>query len=167
MPGRPRVASGLAPLLGLLAILVFSLPAAAEQSFETKYATIRFGEEAHLSDFLWRITGNRASGGQVVRDYARNRVDELVERVEALLDMYPDTFHFSIEIAAKASQGPPAEYSHERRCVYASTATVTDGILAHEIAHAVINAQFRVPPPEKAQEILARYVDQNLWSEPD
>lgn len=141
--------------------------ASAENAFDTKYATIHFDEESHLNDFLWRITGTKLTAGQAAEGLTKNRVDELVERVESLLDMYPHPFRFQIEITpeAGADDGPPAHYSNEMRRIYVSPSTVTDGMLAHEIAHAVICAQFSVPPPEKAQEILARYVDQNLWSE--
>ena len=39
--------------------------------------------------------------------------------------------------------------------------SVTDNIIAHEIAHAVINAYFVIPPPARMQEILAQYMDQH------
>ncbi len=147
-------------------LLCFAGDARAERTVETQYATIRFTEEAGLNDFLWRITGSRLSPGLSAEEPVKTRVDELVDRVQAILDMYPQSLHFDIEITLlAASGGKPAWYNNDRKCVVVSPVTVTDGMLAHEIAHAVLCAQFSPPPPEKAQEILARYVDENLWSE--
>ena len=39
------------------------------------------------------------------------------------------------------------------------------GVLAHEVAHAIINQYFAVPPPSKVQEILSQYVDKHLWGD--
>lgn len=162
-----RTSFGLrAAWLPLAALVAFAAPAQAAGSLETRYATIRYAEESQLNDFLWRITGSRPDPGEEAAGPVKSRVDELVERVQSLLDMYPGSLRFAIEITPKAGEkGPPAFYRHGTRTVYVSSSTVTDGILAHEIAHAVICAQFTPPPPDKAQEILARYVDENLWSE--
>lgn len=147
-------------------VLLGAGDARAERSVETQYATIRFTEESHLNEFLWRITGNRLSPGFTAAEPVKSRVDELVDRVQAILDVYPASLHFNIDLTAETRPGaPPARYEHDRKTVTVSPGTATDGMLAHEIAHAVICAHFTPPPPEKAQEILARYVDENLWSE--
>lgn len=152
-------------LAAFLAACFWPFPASADRSIDTRYATILYAEDTHLNDFLWRITGSRPMAGQEVEEPVKNRVDELVDRVEALLDMHPASFRFEIYLDPKAGRmGVPAHYSHGERRVHVSPATVTDGMLAHEIAHAVICAHFEVPPPEKSQEILARYVDENLWN---
>src|SRR3989338_9245625 len=150
-------------LIAAMATLFFTaIYAYADRSLETKYATIRFMDDLHVNDFLWRITGSRIPAGQSADEPAKSRVDELVERVESLMDVYPPSLHFTIEITPAAGDSrTAAHYDHERRRLYVSPTTVTDGMLAHEIAHAVICAQFSPPPPEKAQEILARFVDEN------
>lgn len=149
------------------ALILFAPSAFAEKiskSLETTYATIYYFEDSHLNDFLWRITGKRL-GGEMTGELTRNRVDEIVEKVLTILDMRPSPFHFDIYLEPHQSGGTIAYYSHERRAITAVYNRVTDGVLAHEIAHAVMNAYFGIVPPEKTQEILAQYVDQNLWSE--
>jgi hypothetical protein len=107
---------------------------------------------------------------------AKTRVDKIVETVSSLLDMHPLELHFTIslyrtqgEVAAayKAlgmlSAAPVAFYSHGSRTIVVSIDDITDRILAHEIAHAVICAYFGLPPPVRMQEILAQYVDKHLW----
>jgi hypothetical protein len=60
---------------------------------------------------------------------------------------------------------PVAFYSHGSRTIVISIDDITDRILAHEIAHAVICAYFLPPPPVRMQEILAQYVDKHLWDD--
>ncbi len=155
-------------LLIFAAVLLQAGTVLAESSggktLETRYTTIHYSEDAQLSDFLWRITGKRESSG--VGELTRSRVDEIAEKVMDVLDMRPAPFHFGIFLQTEMGQGGPiAYYSHERRAINVLCNRVTDGVLAHEIAHAVMNAYFGIVPPEKSQEILAQYVDQHLWSE--
>lgn len=111
----------------------------------------------------------------------KNRVDNIVDRVSKLLDMYPADLHFTINIypnnrdierafrdlgGLRALEGAPiAFYAHKRNTIYVSIEKLTPGVLAHEIAHAIINVYFDTPPPERMQEILAQYVDKHLWEE--
>ena len=54
---------------------------------------------------------------------------------------------------------PVAFYSHKDKTIYLSADNVTDRVLVHEIAHAVMNAYFIPLPPRHVQEILAHYVE--------
>ncbi len=108
-------------------------------------------------------------------------MDNIVERVSKLLDMYPSDFHFTINLYSnnrdiersfhelgglRALEGAPiAFYAHKRKTIYVSIDKLTPGVLAHEIAHAIINVYFETPPPERMQEILAQYVDKHLLEE--
>ena len=154
--------------LVFLAVLVLSnSPAYAQTAsnlLETRYTTVHYSENDQMNDFLWRITGQRLTGDSVLQN-TRGRIDEIIERVQSLLDMHPAAFHFDIYLKKTNEAGTIAYYSHETRSITAVASRVTDGVLAHEIAHAVMNAYFSPAPPEKSQEILAQYVDQHLWSE--
>ena len=156
-----------AGLFFLAALILLNSPAYAESSsnlLETRYATVHYSENDQMNDFLWRITGERLTGQSVLQN-TRGRIDEIIERVQSLLDMHPAAFHFDIFLKKNNEGGTIAYYSHETRSITAVASRVTDGVLAHEIAHAIINAYFNPAPPEKSQEILAQYVDQHLWSE--
>lgn len=153
-----------------LAVLVLLRPAAAfarpelPKSVSTKTAAIHYADDAELSDFFWRITGERDVFIQSP-DLAKNRLDELIDRVEAILDMHPDAFHVDIELKPRYDGGEIAFYSYDDKTIVVSVDRVTDGVLAHEVAHALINASIHPAPPEKTQEILSRYVDEHLWEE--
>lgn len=117
-----------------------------------------------MTSFVWRISGKRI---KVPDDFslAKNAVDRITERVQSILDMFPDNFHVDIDLYPAYKKGFIAFYSHNKRVINVYADRVTDGVLAHEIAHAVINAYFDTPPPAKMQEILTQYVDRHLWSD--
>ena len=138
---------------------------ASNKILETRFATIHYADDQEINDLFWRISGKRLLlTGQT--EMIKNRLDELVERVEQALEMYPPSLHFGVELRAHYVSGAIAEYFHRTKAITVSLDRVTDGVLAHEMAHAVICAYFPVPPPEKAQEILAQYVDKHLYEEP-
>lgn len=105
----------------------------------------------------------------------RNRVDSLVDTVMKLLGMQLSNLRFTIRLYGKQADlerayrgfglsgpAPAAFYSHNRKCIAVSLNKVSDRILAHEIAHAVISSYFIPPPPMRVQEVLAQYVDMHL-----
>jgi hypothetical protein len=50
----------------------------------------------------------------------------------------------------------------EGNTIYVSLKDVSLGMLAHEVAHAIISSYFVVAPPEKVQEVLAGYVEYSI-----
>lgn len=133
--------------------------------FKTKYAKIHYSDDKDLDLFFWRLGGQRLEFPKDAA-LASNRVDRIVERVEAILDMRPK--NFSVDIALRRGMldgGRAAFYDRRTRSIYISADYATDGVAAHEIAHAVIERYFAVPPSNKAQEILTQYVDKYLWND--
>ena len=117
-----------------------------------------------MADFAWRISGKTIdTSGNF--DPAKNAVDGIIERVISILDMLPDNFRIDIYLHPTYATGQIAFYDNKTKSITVYADKVTDGVLAHEIAHAVINAYFDIPPPKKIQEILAQYVDRHLWSD--
>jgi hypothetical protein len=158
-------------LTSTLVIFLILFPAgqpscvAEPETFRTKSAVIYYDRDKDLTDFIWRI------GGQTVelprdRALATSRVDRLIERVQAILDMQPKNFKVKIYLAGELL-GPNrvAYYQYRTKEIHVSVHLVTDGVLAHEIAHAVIDRYFATPPSSKVQEILTQYVDRHLWSD--
>ena len=166
--------------------LLLSLPPAllaqdVVKPYQTQYATISFTDESDLHTF----TGNIGTGLSFLLDspeknplLAKTRVDKIVERVCSILDMHPLNLRFGItlyrseaEFAAAyratgiSGSAPVAFYSHSTRSIAVITGKITDRIIAHEIAHAVLCIYFDTPPPARMQEILAQYVDKHLWDE--
>jgi len=56
-----------------------------------------------------------------------------------------------------------AWYIYEQNTIYINNDDVHEGILAHEMAHAIIDHYLTVRPPKATAEILARYVDKHLY----
>lgn len=171
----------LAPGL-LAAVLLLSRPAfgqGPQNTLQTMYSTISYPDGDGLLDLGRRI--NKDSYG-LVRDrekaagMVREDVDRIVFRVKALLDMHPPDFRFDVVVfrtygelkeayrgLGMTGKAPVAFYRQKSHTIYLSLDKLTAGILAHEVAHAVINAFFAAPPPAQVQEILAQYVDRHLW----
>ncbi|MCM8776373.1 MAG: hypothetical protein NC930_08535, partial [Candidatus Omnitrophica bacterium] len=82
-----------------------------------------------------------------------------------ILDMHPANFKLHIELYPVYEEGHIAAYVPENRSIRVYADKVTDGIFAHEVAHAIMHHYFLSPPPEKVQEILAQYVDRHLWED--
>ena len=167
-------------------ILIFPVSAFAcdslPKSVGTKYATICYANERGLQRFTKSI-GKGSSffsdGSEKDPSETGKKVDSLVERVSRLLDMHPFDLYINIYVYQNHNEIeraythmttlgvfgriPIAFYSHKNRTIHVSVENISAGILAHEIAHAVINFYFPEPPPERMQEILAQYVDKHLW----
>ncbi len=135
-----------------------------EKIFKTGYCDIYYGQDATLSGFIWRISGKRLNFEEDM-GLARSRVDRIVDRVQAILDMYPDALRIKILLYPEYKEGDIASYSHKDNRIKVYADKVTDGIFAHEVAHAVICGYFDTPPPAKMQEILTQYVDRQLWDD--
>ena len=96
---------------------------------------------------------------------AKTRVDKIVETICSLLDMHPPNLRFGITLYRTQSEvtsayyrasgtanaynahgaagaAPIAFYSHGPRNIAVAIDNITDNILAHEIAHAIISAYF-------------------------
>lgn len=136
-----------------------------DKTFRTKYTTIHYADDKDFSDFIWRIGGEKfdASGSEAL---ASSRIDRIVERVEAILDMQPRRFHVDVYLhRGEPEKNRVAFYERRGGGIYISVDNASDGVFAHEIAHAVINRYFKTPPSSKIQEILTQYVDRYLWSD--
>ncbi len=153
-------------LSGIFLCCSLSISFAGEAGiFKTKFTDVYYSDRKDMDDFVWRIGGNRTDFA-TDRGFALNRIDRLVERVEAILDMQPKNFKVNIYLHRGLLDSERiAYYDHKTKSIHISVDYATDGVAAHEMAHAVINSHFARPLPGKMQEILTQYVDKNLWSD--
>ena len=176
-----------AALILLFAGTITPLSAGVQEStgnkqYPTRYATIFFNTDEDLVHFTRNIgtglsffTEDRGKDPRLTA----KRVDELTVRVMKILGMPIPHLHFSLylfpeqgdldEVYAAAASGkkpaPPAWYDDRTKSIAISVENVTEGILAHEIVHAVVCSYFGSPPPALTQEILAEHVDRHLGEE--
>ena len=167
----------------LLAGLLFFSSVAVSPAYElkTQYATVVYDNQELLQEFndaislgslsyLLRDRKSITSGDEV-----RNKIDVVVERVEAVLDMFPGGLKFTIVLLPRdtdvqrvyrAKYGVNVDYvafySPKEKTVYVSVDDIRLGVLAHELTHVVLNRYFGVSPPTKIHEVLAQFVETHL-----
>lgn len=142
---------------------------------------IDFSADANsFSSFLsaHQPSGTKLRGMKIERTALENQViqkmDALVEKVQLILDMrkpmnvivklYPDKTalqgaYFNIY---KKKREFRAWYIFEYNTIYLNVQDLFAEMLAHEIAHAIIDNYLSVKPPRATAEILARYVGKHL-----
>jgi hypothetical protein len=151
---------------------------------ETKYAIIHYNNQESLEAFDdqinytpggWSLGNLFSSKSGNLFDSIAKKVDGIFEEIQTILDMrghvkkviinvYPSKkeFHEAYFTITGASCRLRAWYIFEVNTIYVNGEDVHEGILAHEIAHSIIDHYFSVRPPKATAEILARYVDEQL-----
>ena len=155
------------------------------ESIETKYTIIYYKSDADLLRFHLAIRFRRGlwstkhlSKPDTQHDLQKQlsaKVDQLFERVQEILDMrkkmpkvtimvYPDKKQLRqvYEETYQEKCRIRGWYRHKNNTVYLTVADLQVGMLAHELAHAIIDHYLIVKPPAASAEILARYVDSHL-----
>jgi hypothetical protein len=153
---------------------------------ETKHTIIRYTSSKDLKKFSKKIDYTPGewnlkslfspSGSSSPAESAARKVDALYERVQHILEMYGSMkekvsihiypnkkgLHRAYFDITRRSCNVRSWYIYERNTVYVNVEDVNEGMLAHELAHAIIDHYLIVRPPRATAEILARYVDAHL-----
>lgn len=130
--------------------------------------------EARLRQRLFIIKyGAPTAGGAEGR--IGHRIDSICEQAMELLDMRPNMKSPGIRIFQSSAKLNEAHrfltgktgqvksfYAQDCRTIYTSEDNITDSVLAHEIAHAVVDTNYDGIPPPRIGEMLASYVDMHL-----
>lgn len=152
------------------------------KTVKTKYLNIHYQNESDLKKFDTKIKpvdnfgsfSGFSSGGAGPYAKLAKKVDALFEKVQLILDMrkpfkvnvrvYPDKKTLLSEYFRiyKKKKDLRAWYIFEYNTIYLNADDLFSGMLAHEIAHAVVDHYMAVRPPRATAEILARYVDAHL-----
>ena len=127
------------------------------------------GDESGLKGLFFSSTPNNP------KEALNKKVEALFERVQEILDMrtkinkiiinvYPDKKRLDeIYYYINGTKCHVRSwYIYESNTIYINASDVHEGILAHEMAHAIIDHYFSVRPPKATAEILVRYVDEHL-----
>jgi len=172
-----------------LFLLAFRVIVQAEtpawQTIETKYTIIHHQSSEALKKFNNKVNYGQERWGlgrlfstpssDKVIDKIGKKVDILFERVQEILDMRKKMKKVTINIydnkkqlhdaysrIYKKSCRIRAWYRYRNNTVYINVDDLHEGMLAHELAHAIIDHYLLVRPPAASAEILARYVDRHL-----
>ena len=169
-------------LIFTLCAIRYTLCAYAE-TIETRYFNVSICDSCNLSSFAEKINATGlfrldalSKNDSDIRSVIKEGIDSLFLEVCDVLNItlksyrgslvvYPDVVEVSKAISSSAQiieASLPSVYIPSINTIYISFNDATAGMLAHEMAHAVISTYFVVAPPTKVQEILAGYVEYSI-----
>jgi len=168
----------LLPLLLLAALIIRAIPVCAAE-IDTAFTVVKYTDESQLKTLNKRVSerifGFGSSKAETLVETSRAQINHLVGRVQEILDMRPPGLHFTIELFEDPDQVQAiylkqygrkvdfiAFYSPRSETIYVAVNKLRRNVLAHEIAHAVIDRYFDKAPPVKIHELLAQYVEKQL-----
>lgn len=140
--------------------------------YENEEQLRRFNKEIYLGSLSYLLRNKKSI---TVGEEVKNKLDILVERVESILEMFPQEVRFTVMLLSsdkdvrriyRAKFGKDVKYiafySPKDRTIFVSVRDVDTGILAHEIAHVIIDLYYGISTPTKIHEVLAQYVEKHL-----
>lgn len=123
-------------------------------------------------DYLLKYKG---SDDVSIESQVAAKVDIILERVKTILELNPKNLMVEIRITESPAEVQriyfgkyskkvdyPAFYARGEKTVYVAVNKINSNILAHELAHAIIDRSFGLIIPVKIHEILSQYVDANF-----
>lgn len=173
-------------ILLLLCCILFADNCWAEPYvFETRHAKYVFQSSEDIKQFNSSIDfseGIKTSGifSSLTEQEAKLelivKTDALFEKVQRILDMRKkmrkvqiNVYRNKLELQKaytsifKRSGNLRAWYLFRKHTIYMNAEDTHEGMLAHEMAHAIIDHFLEIRPPRASAEILARYVDEHLF----
>lgn len=155
------------------------------QTLETRHAIIHYQTLDDLKRFNKKIKYRVESSGLKtlfspsstfgLEDTVSKKVDALFKRAQQILDMRKKINKIIINVYHDKNQlyeeykriyrkkcHIRAWYEYRLHTVFICIEDMHEGMLAHEMAHGIIDHYLKVRPPTATAEILARYVDSHL-----
>lgn len=170
-------------LLPYLAGILLVQPVLAAE-LETRFATIIYENQEILHEFnnevssgsgLMLFSSRRPTSLNIV-DEVKNKLDGIVEKVELVLEMFPANLRFVVVLLPSDRDVQRvylekyqkkvdyiAFYMRKTKTMYLSVDDVSLTVLAHEIAHVVVDHYFDISPPTKIHEMLAQYASTHIY----
>ncbi len=161
--------------------LLMSASISSGYELKTRYATIIYENEKLLRQFnrevslgsLSYLIRNKTS--ITADDEVKNKLDAIVERIETILDMFPKELKFKVILLPSDTDVQKiyrkkygknvdyiAFYSPREKTVFVSVNDISLGVLAHELAHVIIDLFYGIPTPVNIHEVLAQYVESHI-----
>lgn len=148
---------------------------------DTKDFTIYCEEGVDLDKVARRLRrkifffGRAPSYDEGTEKNVADRLDSLFGRAREILDMYPHMPKIKVKIFSSeddlfkeyrkltgSSGWARAFYVHFYRTIFTSEDTITDSVMAHEMAHAIIDCYYKSIPSPQVSEALASYIDMHV-----
>jgi len=110
-----------------------------------------------------------------VADEVLAKTDIIVEKVQIVLDMFPNTYHIRLVLLPDSDDvarvfkkrygknvNHIAYYSLSEKTIYISADDTRLRVLAHEIGHSVVDHFFKVRPPYNIHELMAQFAEKHV-----
>ncbi|MFH2124836.1 MAG: hypothetical protein ABIJ50_15310 [Pseudomonadota bacterium] len=110
-----------------------------------------------------------------VADEVLAKVDVIIEKAEVVLDMFPNGYHINLILVPDAETVSSifkqkygkyahniAYYSLSEKTIYISVQDTRLQVLAHEIAHSIVDHYFDVRPPYNIHELMAQFAEKHI-----
>ena len=158
------------------------------QTLDTQFTKIQYLSQDDLKRFhdsvkfgpgKWsakRILASQGSSG--LEESLKNKVDAVYERVQNILDMHPKMASVRIRVLPdknylareyekiyKARCNVRSWYLYEANTIYINSKDIHEGILAHELGHAISDHFLVIRPPRASAEIWSMYVEAHLFDD--
>ncbi|MBW1940973.1 MAG: hypothetical protein JRI28_06320 [Deltaproteobacteria bacterium] len=167
----------------VLTTLMIILIASTSYGFElkTRYTTIIYDDQKQLRKFddklyLGRLRYLlRKRKDITVAEAVKNKVDLITEKVETVLEMFPNPLKFTLVLLSTPRDVQNAYqkiygrkvnyiafYSPKENTVFISVKRAKLRVLAHEFGHVVVENYFEVSPPAKIHEVLAQFAETHI-----
>ena len=158
-------------------------------SYKSNQVTISYPSDINLRRLEARLRTRYFTVSAVERDLFSNsdyqiekrissRLESILLRAEQILAMYPPYLEVKIKVFRNrrelsqeytslfgAVENYKSFYIYGQSTIYTSLQDISDSVISHELAHAVIDNYFKVVPPEKTAELMATYVESHLERE--
>lgn len=152
------------------------------QEQKSRYVTLSYTDRKVLQKFNENLRLNRKLSYAMRRknvvtiaDEVLAKADIIVEKVEVVLDMFPDNYHVRLVLLADRTAvariykqkygkrvGHIAYYSLSEKTIYISADDTHLRVLAHEIGHSVVDHYFKVRPPYNIHELMAQFAEKHV-----
>jgi hypothetical protein len=167
-------------------VLFLCLPCAVTtvqaQEQKSRYATLSYADKQVLREFNDNLRVNRKLSHSMrkknvvtVADEVLAKADIIIEKVQVVLDMFPDTYHVRLVLLPdsddvsrlyKKKYGKRVDhiayYSLSEKTIYISADDASLRVLAHEIGHSVVDHYFKVRPPYNVHELMAQFAEKHV-----
>ncbi len=153
--------------------------------FSSKFCTVFYYDDVDLKRVNRRVNlgfsnfysprSYREDPGFSIEDILSDKLDAIFNRAQDILDMYPAKIHVAINIYKTQADldrvyeeffneknSATSFYIYKTNTIYIIEPYLNENILAHDMAHCIIDHYFVILPPRKIQEMLAVYVDVHL-----
>lgn len=171
------------PLLALF-LLAGLIPAPAQCAGQAqgRYVTLHYTSKEHLKSFnenldLGRKLSNQVSKKNIVtiEDEVLAKLDTIMEKAEVVLDMFPANLHINVVLLGVAGDvsrvfaqkygkraNHIAYYSLSEDTIYISVRDTRLAVIAHEMAHAIVDHYFTERPPYNIHELMAQFAEKHI-----